>query len=825
MKFLDVQRCGRMNLIYIKKCSVIFLMLLLCVTAGNLTSDHKKENFVHTRLKTNEIKLENRILDLKTYENGLENKDRTVMRNIHREDSKSRNNVTSLQILDNLSEASGSHKQNTLNSGFDNFDMPSIHHSSMAENDNKRAPADNSATDYEFQVLITQLIIAENAKQKRDIRPKRNSSIIDDGREILSQYVNKKLSQDEDAFGSISSEESAEEIQISQYFSGREVDFSESSLYSPLESDKITSSETENPLFELSRALTSSQTISEKNLNESSMALNSSRNSNEKKSNSNEDSKAITSRDEKDAGSCRLGISIRSSLSVSDGVFARASCFWCYVFVAPHRKPRPLRLDYQLHGFLYENSSRLEWFDPSNTTTWATVAGSLLDPVEAGKLRDCCQEANICCEHMMEGEEVGDLSDHCPRTWDGWSCLPLSTAPGVTVPIKCPVHAYTGYPECYLHGKKRCGSDGEWGLKDSSEHTDYSSCSMKTFHLTNYSFELSANALSLLALTPAIFVLLYYKELRVHRFRMHLNFFIALWLRSFFKILELSLIKLPEILEESTLLEDNGSGCRVLTTLNKFALLSVWGWMLAESIYLYRLVARAFSRVTTIIPYMLGAWGGSTVLSLVWALCRALLEDYQCWLGDHKGDTLQLHLLTDVPIMIILLVNTVLLIYMAVLMYSQLRGRHTDDSDINRKALKAMLFLVPIFGAQFLLTAVAPIGIPCTGLQVYLVIVTALIGLQGLYVSIFCCYRENKVIKQLRRTKLVLQIRYLPFTLHQRGDDTGRPHTGVTGDGSTFEPQTTYSTVQSETVTEAPRTRHADEGVELMPLRGGNRDT
>ena len=62
-------------------------------------------------------------------------------------------------------------------------------------------------------------------------------------------------------------------------------------------------------------------------------------------------------------------------------------------------------------------------------------------------------------------------------------------------------------------------------------------------------------------------------------------------------------------LQSSTIFEDNGVFCKVLASLNKLALLAVWSWMLAESVFLYRLIARAFSRNSGIKWYLLAAWG------------------------------------------------------------------------------------------------------------------------------------------------------------------------------------------------------------------------
>lgn len=43
-------------------------------------------------------------------------------------------------------------------------------------------------------------------------------------------------------------------------------------------------------------------------------------------------------------------------------------------------------------------------FDYHNTTTWKVVEASLIDKIEATKLRSCCEEAEQCCADMLLAE-------------------------------------------------------------------------------------------------------------------------------------------------------------------------------------------------------------------------------------------------------------------------------------------------------------------------------------------------------------------------------------------------------------------------------------
>ena len=61
-------------------------------------------------------------------------------------------------------------------------------------------------------------------------------------------------------------------------------------------------------------------------------------------------------------GSCRMGSRVRSTLPLAQDIYKFTSCFYCYVFVAPHRKKYHLSLNpykvynWTMYGFIYKVS-------------------------------------------------------------------------------------------------------------------------------------------------------------------------------------------------------------------------------------------------------------------------------------------------------------------------------------------------------------------------------------------------------------------------------------------------------------------------------------
>ncbi|XP_069157077.1 uncharacterized protein [Procambarus clarkii] len=458
---------------------------------------------------------------------------------------------------------------------------------------------------------------------------------------------------------------------------------------------------------------------------------------------------------------CRMGYGIMDYYPTQDRYYQHQTCYWCYHFVPAHRRKHHLsvvrdriilhdgkqRLDFK---FAVENATY--YWDPEDQEAWAVVTDSLVDGLEAAKLRDCCTAALSCCLHALTLPRSA-AGSRCPGTWDGWSCFPPTPA-STTVSVTCPPYAYKGKPECALEARKECLGDGTWARNSRDiEETNYASCSQRHYHLFIYYWEAAMHTFSLLALCPAIFIIIYYRQLRVQRFYLHLNFFCALLGKAFFNLLDVLVLRVPEYTGTNTLLDDNTAGCRLLVFLTKMCSLAVWTWMLAESVYLHRLIVAAFRGGGKTYVYVLIGWVPAVVLGISWAVSRAIVEDYQCWLGDDHSHGADLYLITELPKMIILIVDATLLANMLRVLLTKLRNVNNDTSTATRRAVKATSFLLPMFGLQFFSTiAIPPDTVSCSAMQMYSLVASSLDGLQGLYVALVYCFLNKEVKLQVRRS-------------------------------------------------------------------------
>ncbi|XP_068214714.1 corticotropin-releasing factor receptor 1-like [Palaemon carinicauda] len=464
----------------------------------------------------------------------------------------------------------------------------------------------------------------------------------------------------------------------------------------------------------------------------------------------------------KNLAMCRMGYGVMDYYPIEDNYYHHQTCFWCYFFTPTHRRKYDLKIvtnKIELSDgkprldVMFSDGNDTYYFDPDDDEGWMAVTSSLSDVLEAAKLEGCCREAVSCCErnlhafYMQEGEAM------CPATWDGWSCF-SDTPKGEVVSFVCPPHAYKGQPECALEGTKTCWPNGTWA-RDSSgrEQTEYATCSHRQYHLINYYWEMAMHAASMVALIPALIIIPYYRPLRAQRFLLHLNLFWALFFKAFFSLLDVAVLRIPEYTETNTLMDNNTAGCKLLVYLTKVFSVAVWSWMLSESLYLHRLIVAAFSGRGKTYVYVLVGWVPPVVLCSSWAISRALLEDYQCWLGDQHGDDRHLYLITELPKLVILVINTILLANMTRVLLTQMKSVTDDGAVANKRAVKATMFLLPMFGLQFFITfVVPPYTTPCIGMHVYSFVATAVDGLQGLYVAIVYCYLNQEVKNQVGRT-------------------------------------------------------------------------
>ncbi|XP_049869896.1 PDF receptor-like [Pectinophora gossypiella] len=374
-------------------------------------------------------------------------------------------------------------------------------------------------------------------------------------------------------------------------------------------------------------------------------------------------------------------------------------------------------------------------FDP-NLEEVATAVRDALIPTAHGRWERCFYAATECCSHYMGDTSNYTVPSHCEATFDGWTCWPPAAA-GSTATEICSEFAYSGQgPSCYHFSSKECYHNASWEVQ-----TDYTTCSITPRLLRRYRFYIAVLSFSIVSCLPAVFVFFFYRRLRNNlRVSLHRNLLIAIIIRNILVIISRSEIYIDELTNPGeTLMSTHGVGCRILAVAERAAANAVFVCMLVEGIYLHRLIVAVFKQKMNI-KILYGVGAVITIAPVVtWAVMMGVYDDHSCWMVYTIP---HVQWIMDGPRVAILLINTGLFIDVLRVLLTKIRNSE-NANQLN--TAKATLFLMPIFGVQFLLTAFRPVTTDCTAEQIYYYVSYTVEGLQGFIVAMLYCYVNKEV--------------------------------------------------------------------------------
>uniref|UniRef100_A0A914EJI7 Uncharacterized protein n=1 Tax=Acrobeloides nanus TaxID=290746 RepID=A0A914EJI7_9BILA len=280
----------------------------------------------------------------------------------------------------------------------------------------------------------------------------------------------------------------------------------------------------------------------------------------------------------------------------------------------------------------------------------------------------CCEAAIKCCEQVLSADsdiqsEVsliqtthGNLFlSHaqpkqsvvpitCPATWDGWQCFERSE-PGIVIE-RCPNYIFGDRLRHDFDNEdtvnKECLSTGEWFKVDKEESpaewTDYSQCLPSQAFALKLLAGIIAFSITVLAIVPAIFIISLQTSLRqqlvfiIHKHLLYSFLFsgICYLFNCFFFVIDGA--------PGDHLYFMNHFGCRLLFTAQlRYFRLSTFAWMLAEGLYLYRLLMCTFtSESESFKPYFALCWGIPLVITIIYSILRQNFDNEKCWVSPSK---------------------------------------------------------------------------------------------------------------------------------------------------------------------------------------------
>uniref|UniRef100_A0A914WIT4 Uncharacterized protein n=1 Tax=Plectus sambesii TaxID=2011161 RepID=A0A914WIT4_9BILA len=269
-------------------------------------------------------------------------------------------------------------------------------------------------------------------------------------------------------------------------------------------------------------------------------------------------------------------------------------------------------------------------------------------------------------------------------------------------------------------------------------------------HQLNSYLDMAGYATSLAALTVALLLFIWLRSIACPRIRLHQNLIVSFMYNSALQIVW------GRVASDPYLLDINPLWCQLVNVVMLHALMSTYAWMFCEGCYLQILLI--WSMVTERKVYYamcVFGWGAPLLLVIIYVILRTSLlctpqQLEACW--SHEVPQFYSYLFGP------FIVGTLVLNLLFLLNIIRIVYRKTDHPIVpssNRRTqmrtmLKALLILLPMLGAQYLLTSfwddIAKEG--ATPLKLTQVAVTSL---QGLAVAIVVCFVNCEVRMTLKR--------------------------------------------------------------------------
>ncbi|CAK9292988.1 unnamed protein product [Gordionus sp. m RMFG-2023] len=386
-------------------------------------------------------------------------------------------------------------------------------------------------------------------------------------------------------------------------------------------------------------------------------------------------------------------------------------------------------------------NSDIKFYDPDFENLKSPVFDYFRNDLEKKSWIDCCKAAKDCCDthkiesHMLTPPAFDSLNysanSACPATWDGWLCWSTSKVNNIIL-MQCPNYIHGGKFHISLGAKatKLCQTNNTWfKVFDPSQNaykewSNYSQCLKIDLYYRRQYVRIVAYIISILAILPALFIFKIFRLVRCTRVVLHENLMVSFLLRGITVIIFDSLyISQQNKWDES--IGISAKWCNYFAFLNKYLLITTYCWMFNEGVYLYNILIFALNVKDSIKLYLAFGWGFPLIPLVIYVGLK--------WSRDHLGCWIMTASLTDWVInsicIIILLINVIFLIQIIKIIVVKLKSGQQKEHLWYRQTLKAVLFLVPLFGIQILLTLYRP---PLTNgfLEVYHILNSLLEGLQ-----------------------------------------------------------------------------------------------
>ncbi|XP_025094083.1 calcitonin gene-related peptide type 1 receptor-like isoform X2 [Pomacea canaliculata] len=348
-----------------------------------------------------------------------------------------------------------------------------------------------------------------------------------------------------------------------------------------------------------------------------------------------------------------------------------------------------------------------------------------------------------CKRNILSKPYPDDGSLYCNATFDNWLCWDFTPA-GQSAFQRCPYDFIEGFNRDEF-AEKKCMPDGTWFVNKLSNRTwtNYMPCTTHEENLSVLLVYISGYVLSVLLCVACIIIFSIFRQLRCTRVIMHQHLFLSyiitgvLWTVSY-----------TQLVLKVDVIRENPVWCKVVHVLTQYISLSNYCWMFCEGLFLHTIIVHAFSKEKKLLRICYGVgWAVPVVPTIIYACIRAVDQelDKECWIPHSWA------LWTIIaPVIVSLIVNFAFFLNILRILMSKLRAFNSHEQLQYRRAVKAVLIMIPLFGTNNLIMLVRP-EMSREGVRVWKIISAFLVAYQGVAVSLIFCFFNGEVMTVLRR--------------------------------------------------------------------------
>ncbi|TMW53007.1 hypothetical protein DOY81_001870 [Sarcophaga bullata] len=366
------------------------------------------------------------------------------------------------------------------------------------------------------------------------------------------------------------------------------------------------------------------------------------------------------------------------------------------------------------------------------TTTSSSISSSSSDGSNNGNTGSISLSSASLNNLFRKPASTSSVSLYCPVRFDGYLCWPRTPA-GTVLSQYCPDFV-EGFNSKFLAHK----TGQEWS--NYTNCIDYEDLEFRTFVNELY---VKGYAVSCVALIFSLIIFLGFKSLRCTRIRIHVHLFLSLAFTCLTWIMWYKLV-----VEQPDNIRNNPYWCIGLHLVIHYFMLVNYFWMFCEGLHLHLVLVVVFVKDTIVMRWFkIFSWLSPFMFLIAYGVARFLhVEDnLHCWMDDSL-----LLWIFSVPVCLSLVASFFFLINVLRVIVRKLHPQSAQPAPLAiRKAVRATIILVPLFGLQHFLLPYRPdTGSPLE--RFYQLLSVILVSLQGFVVSFLFCFANHDVTFAVR---------------------------------------------------------------------------